>query len=450
MKINILKPRITDYKLMPHVVECKKSFDYTLQGRGLEKALKPNTEYRIVIMPQEENISAKNFRGWANDEFYEGFNVITDEKGILRFSLTFEKEQIYTLRLLNAEKERLNDFKVYSVEKDLWERNPMRGNTHCHTCFSEDGHEDPILAASVYRKAGYDYVAFTDHSYIDGSVFAIENIKGIPTEMSLYYGEEVHVPNPYIHAINVGVLIEGGVGLTAWYKAHEEEVKEIVRKTAEEYADKLPEGVEPYDFAWRKWIADTIHQNGGIAIAAHPFWEYDANNTRNAMLKYMAQTKLYDAVEIVHGQDAPDSVEANRQLAFWNDMRAEGIYMPVVGVDDAHRRNYTWDYSCDFNRAYTVILAKAPSFEGFAEAIKSGYCTAVESYGGAPEHVVGTYRLTNFVQFLLQEYYPFHDELCFEEGCQMQEAYLGDEFSMEILKLIHGRVKKFTDEFYGR
>ncbi len=449
MKINILNPRITEYSLMPHVVECKREFDYTLNGVGIEAALTPNAEYTVRIIPQEENATARTLRN-GDEGCYEEIKCISDEKGVLHFSLALSREQIYTFRLLNGKNERLNDCKVYCAEKDLWERTPMRGNTHCHVCFSVDGHEDPIIAASVYRKAGFDYLAITDHHKIDGSLYAVEKMKDITTEMSLYYGEEVHVPDAYIHAVNVGALLEGNVGLDKWYHEHEDEVNEIVRKTAEEYKNRLPEDIEPYDFAWRKWIADTIHKNGGIAVVAHPFWEYDANNMRNSMFKYIAKTGLFDAAEIIHGQDDPDSVEANRQLAFWNDMRAEGVFIAPVGVDDAHRRNYRWNYGCDFNKAYTVIFAKDPSFEGFKEAIRGGYSAAVESYGNAPEHVVATYRLTNFTQFLLQEYYPFHDELCFEEGCRIKDAYLGDEYSLEVLKLLNGRVKKFTDMFFGR
>ena len=74
----------------------------------------------------------------------------------------------------------------------------------------------------------------------------------------------------------------------------------------------------------------------------------------------------------------------------------------------------------------------------------------MERYGDAPEHVIGTYRLTKYTLFLLEQYFPLHDELCFEEGCRIKDAYFGDEDSMEILQKINGRVKKFTDKFFGR
>ena len=216
----------------------------------------------------------------------------------------------------------------------------------------------------------------------------------------------------------------------------------------------LPEGVEPLDFAWRKWIADTVHEHGGVAVIAHPFWEYDANNTSNAMLRHLMETRLFDAVEIVFGQDWPDTGETNRQIAFWNDLRARGIEFPVVGCDDAHARSFPdcghTDCNCCFNHAYTVLFASDPSFEGFREALLGGYSAAVESYADAPDHVVGAYRLTKYTLFLLQEYFPLHDELCFEEGRAMKDAYLGDAEALALLGAVHGRVRRFADRFFGR
>ncbi len=448
MRLDILSQCTAEYSLLPRVVACGVPFRYTARGLGVETAFVPDEAYTVRIIPQEEIATARTLIN-GDVGCYDELQVTADTAGTLCFSLSLPKEQIYTLRLLKGDA-RLADLKVYCAGQDLWQRTPMRGNTHCHSCFSVDGHEDPVVAAAYYRRAGYDYLAITDHHKIDGSVYAIEHMRHIPTEMALYYGEEVHVPDAYIHAVNVGALLEGGVGLDAWYHAHKAQVDSQVDAIAAAAAQMLPPDLEPYDYAWRKWIADTIHQNGGIAIAAHPFWEYDANNTRNAMLRYIAETGMFDAMEVVHGQENPALAEANRQEAFWQEMRADGVFIPVVGVDDAHRRCFAWNYGCDFNNAYTVIFARDSAFTGFAEAIRGGYSAAVEGYGGAPEHVVGTYRLTNFTRFLLEEYFPGHDELCFEEGCRMRDAYLGSSEALAVLQLLHGRVKRYTDAFFGR
>lgn len=450
MQIQIQRPHLVDYDLSPRVVECGKSCAYSLRGVGIETALTPGKTYRVRFLPQEEIATARTLC-IGDDGCYPETTACADADGVLHFEHTLDNEQIYTFRLLHEDGKRICDKKVFAAKHDLWERIPMRGNTHCHTVFSAyDGHEDPVIAASMYRKAGFDYVAFTDHHKADGSVFAIDHTKDLPIELALYFGEEVHVPNAYIHAVNVGALMEGRIGLDDYFHAHEAEVRAEVDAIAASVKDTLPVGLEAYDFAWRKWIADTIHKQGGVAIIAHPFWEYDANNTSNAMLRYLIETHTFDAVEIIHGQDEPDVTDANRQVAYWNDLRAEGLFLPVVGVDDAHRRNFAWNYGNDFNMAYTIIFAKDRSFEGFAEAIRNGYSVAISHRSGLVGDVVGTYRLTKFTIFLLENYFPTHDELCFEEGRALAAAYLGSEEDRQILSLLNGRIGRFTDKFFGR
>lgn len=448
MKIHMLKPSCADYELMPRTVCVGEKTNFILRALGMEAAFLPGQTYILRIIPQEQIITRKTLR-IGDDTGYDEIKVVPELDGTLRFSYTFLREQIYTIRLLpesGQREELLADLRVFAAEADLWQRIPMRGNTHCHVCTSVDGHEDPAVAAATYRKAGFDYLAITDHHKVDGSVLAVEALSKLPHGLALYYGEEVHVPNAYIHIINVGARIEN-VGIDAWYHMNEDAVNSEVDSIARDAV--LPEGVEPYDWAWRKYVADKIHNNGGIAIIAHPFWEYDAHNTSNDMLEYLIATGTFDAMEVLGGQ-VPGSAEANMQVAFWNDMRAKGYFIPVVGADDAHRRNYDWDYESVFNQVFTIIFAKEPSFEGFAEAIKNGYCAAVETYDGAPYHVYGTYRFVKYCIFLLDQYFPIHDELCFEEGCRMKDAYLGDRESTELLGLISGRVDRYYRRFFGK
>lgn len=451
MKIPNRNPQYIDYEIFPHVAELDKPCTFTARGCGIEAALTPGGKYTLFVIGQEENNSSILLRisDWAA---YDSIPVTADKDGCIRFTYTFRREQIYTLRLGKQNEKGdwvpVANFRIFAAAKDLYERTPLRGNTHCHACPSVDGHEDPYLAAAMYRKAGFDFLAITDHHLIDGSVLAKEAAKKIPTEIALYYGEEVHVPNAYIHAVNVGAVMEGGVGINTYYNAHEAEINAEVQKIADG-AKNLPAGVLPLDFAWRKWIADTIHKQGGIAILAHPFWEWDAHNTRDDVFRYFAKERIYDAAEILHGQE-PHCTDANLQLAFWNDMRADGIYISPLGADDAHRRNFSWNYESSFNEAWSVIFAKDDSFDGFAEALKSGYTAAVEGYEGAPEHVIATYRLTKYCVFLLEQYFPLHDEFCFEQGCRMRDAYLGEEEAIKTLHLLSGRVRAFTDRFFGR
>ena len=451
MKLHNYEPDTYNYELFPRVAQKDVPAAFTLRGLGRDAALTPGKTYALRFLGQEENNSSLllTFSDWTQ---YPGLDVTAGEDGTLHFAFTLHREQIYTLRLgvrdENGGLQKIADLRLFCAEADLYTRTPMRGNAHCHVCCSVDGHEDPFLAAAEYRKAGFDFLAITDHHKIDGSLLAMQGGEAVPNDLLLFPGEEVHVPNAYIHAVNVGAVFPGGVGLDCWYHQNEDRCRAQVEQIAAGAKD-LPAGVEPMDYAYRKWIADRIREYGGVAVLAHPFWEWDAHNTRDDMFRFLARQKLYDAAEVFHGQE-PGCRDAQLQAAFWNDLRAEGIFISPLGADDAHRRNHRWDYECSFNQVYSVVFMQTASLAGFAQALRGGYSAAVERYEDAPEHVAATYRLTKYVCFLLDQYFPFHDELCFEEGRLMRAAFLGDGEAKTQLMRLNGRVKRFNDLFFGR
>ena len=451
MKTQSLHKSLSEYELFPRIVCVGRETSFTLRGRGIENALTPAKEYLIRVIPHEENNSSIHLLISRTHE-YEGISVVAEDDGYVHFSYMFPREQTYTLFLFDPVGEkpnRLVDLRVYAAEEDLWSRTPMRGDTHCHACPSVDGSEDPAMVAAMYRKAGFDYLAITDHHLINGSLITIDKLRDIPHGISLYKGEEVHVPNAYIHAVNVGADF-GGIGLNTYYDKNKEVCDAEVAALAETLPEDLPFGVERMDLAWRTWIANMIHDKGGIAIAAHPFWIWEAHNTRNAMLRYLSEHKIFDAMEVLGGQD-PGSMESNLQIAFWNDMRAEGVYMPIVGCSDAHIHHMTWRRMGDcFNMAWTLVFAKDPSFEGFKEAICGGYSTAVDCYDGTTPNIVGTYRLTQYSIFLLEQYLPIHDELCFTEGQLLWDAYQGDTDALAMLPAAIARTRDFERKIFGR
>lgn len=451
MKIQSMHRSISDYELLPRVARVGVETNFTLRGLGMDTKFTPGTEYLMRFIPHEQNnspIAQTLSRHWL----YEHTTAIAGEDGYIRFSCTLKKEQTYTVRISRADDEKhtlITNLRLFAAQDDLWSRTPMKGNTHCHVCISVDGEEDPVLVTAMHRKAGYDYLAITDHHLIDGSLIAIDKIKNIPHGISLYKGEEVHVPDPYIHAVNVGADL-GGIGVNTYYDNNKDKCDAEVRAIANSIdPNSLPEDVIPIDVAWRIWIAKMIHENGGIAIAAHPFWIWEAHSTRNAMLRYMAEHKIFDAMEVLGGQH-PGSMEANMQVSFWNDMRADGIHMPIVGSDDAHIRHTVWSDSDCFNKVYTVAFTNEPSFDGFKEALLNRCTVAVDQYDEATPHIIGTYRLTRYMVFLLEQYFPIHDELCFSEGQLIGDAYLGDDSALELLPAVCKRVKDFEKKFFGR
>lgn len=77
------------------------------------------------------------------------------------------------------------------------------------------------------------------------------------------------------------------------------------------------------------------------------------------------------------------------------------------------------------------------------EAIKNFYSVAIEKqYDDGDERVYGSYRLVKYTKFLLDNYFPSHDELCFEEGVLMREYALGDDRAGDSLSLFADRTEK--------
>ena len=63
-------------------------------------------------------------------------------------------------------------------------------------------------------------------------------------------------------------------------------------------------------------------------------------------------------------------------------------------------------------------------------------------FRGEEPRVHGSYRMVKYVRFLLDYYFPAHDELCVEEGILMREYALGDAEAGDRLCAIADRVKR--------
>jgi hypothetical protein len=53
------------------------------------------------------------------------------------------------------------------------------------------------------------------------------------------------------------------------------------------------------------------------------------------------------------------------------------------------------------------------------------------------------------VLFLLEEYFPLHDELCFEEGRLMKDFICGDSSAAEQLGRLQGRCGALMKKYWG-
>ncbi len=423
-----MKRELADYKVTPKVVRADTPTVITIVPRGYHAKFDDTKTYVIKMIAMEHSIEP------CPEDDYDGVTVAPNN-GTLSFTHSFHDEQMYLLRV-ELDSVTSIDFSIFSVFEDLYNRRPYKGDLHLHTCNS-DGHEEPAVVVANYRKAGFDFLAVTDHHKWQPSKEAIDTYEGIPTDMGLFYGEEVHVFNHYIHAINFG----GSFSVNEYYYANKDKCEAQVLEFAK--LNPTPEGIDAIDYARRYWIAQKIKESGGLAIFVHPHWQAVAFHVPDVVSDYLFKNGVYDAFELLGGQSI---FENNMQTAFYQEQRAMGRIIPIVGSSDSHGT----EPPVYFKNTYTIAFSEDLALDTIKKSIIDLYSVAVENYSEKESRVYGTYRMAKYAMFLEREYFPMYEELCFEQGRAMKDVVLGDTSGMEILNVIKGRTDKFANEFFGR
>ena len=184
---------------------------------------------------------------------------------------------------------------------------------HTHTTIS-DGKKTPEESARIYKNAGYDAIAITDHwKYHDDDI--IDGLKIIS-------GCEYNLGSS--NTIGGGVMHIVGVGLNKDPK--------INRETA------TPQSV-----------IDAINNNGGLAILAHPHWSL--NTIKDVKdLKGFGATEIYNSVSDANQSSRPYS-------GYFIDVLANsGIIYRLLATDDTH-------YYDGSDETKSFIMVKAKSLE---------------------------------------------------------------------------------------
>lgn len=211
------------------------------------------------------------------------------------------------------------------------EGNWYKGNFHTHTTVS-DGELSPEQTARLYKDAGYDFLALTDHNRWGNAPLSDE-------KFLLFQGTEIDtVWQGGVHHI-VGI---GG-----------------------DHPDKTPIPLEHRRNVHPQEIIDYILGEGGIAIYAHPFWSY----ADHALL---AKLKGLTGMEIINyscEQEWKSGIAEEYFEYFWRD----GNPVWCFGSDDAH------GHVPDYCGGYIRVKAKALTHADIIAAIRDGSFTA--SYG---------------------------------------------------------------------
>ncbi len=455
--------RLNNFDVYPKVFVAGKESEIHIRPLGGRTLFQPDTEYKLVICALDGG-KPKDFP--ATGDFRERM-VKTDETGSFCFTHTFDKEQAYYLRFFDNGK-RVEQFPVYCVAEDLSGRYPFLGDLHMHTTLS-DGRQTPEVVAANYRKYGYDFTVISDHERYYPSIRAIEKYKDAPIEMAIIPGEEVHMPEVYgeyndVHIVNFGgefsvnALVEGTqtaeVGRELSTRAiRTENVPDVM--TREEYqatihalAEKTetPEGVDVLPWTLCCWVFNQIRAGNGLGIFAHPNWISNVFQVPEKFTDYMMEQQPFDAFEVLGGESYYE--QNGFQTARYYEERAKGRRFPIVGSTDSHS-----SYESNRNAFICATIVFSPENERKAliAAIKDFYSVAVDTIS-AEFRLVGEARFIRYGDYLLKNYFPLHDELCYEEGRLMKQYVTGtQEERMEALAgivFLSGRMKKLREKYF--
>ena len=439
-----MNKQVFNYIVCPSVVRADEVSTVRIRPLGENTAFMAGETYTVVIREvQTAHGDYSVFTGVT-------YKLTPDEQGDLVLTHRFAGEQQHVMTITRPEadlrsphydithrtKYRENVtavLNVYSLRPDLYGLRAFKGEVHCHT-YESDGTQDVCHTVGNYRGAGYDFMAITDHYISMSSEKSMRLYADAPVDMTLMLGEEVHMPTEHIHIVHLG----GRESVNAYFRAHKEEVRaevDEIKKTL-----TLPEGVSVEDYAWRIWIANKSHEFGGLSILAHPHWIWnDVYFMGEATTMQLLRDGIHDALDLC------DS-DLDTSVALWNEMRAEGVRVPVVASTDSHYTDAN-DPKRPAVGGYTIVFAPDRQPASIMQAVRDEKSLAVFNHC-KPESIHGPYRLVKFARFLLDHYYPVYVRLCHGQGVLMADWPL-DADEMQALATLNRRSEAFAKEFYG-
>lgn len=204
---------------------------------------------------------------------------------------------------------------------DITGKKRYKVGLHIHTTLS-DGAKTPEEVAAIYRAAGYDAIALTDH-WVAGMGGSMDGLTVLP-------GCEYNTPE---NGGEKGVYHVLGIGYRqAPVLSYDAGVQEII---------------------------DGIHAMGGMAILAHPAWSLN-DPAIVAGLHGIDATEIYNTVSGLHASNRPYSGE------FVDLLADRGVILPLTAADDSHY------YDGDETVAYVMVAAEDGSQEALMDALQSG------------------------------------------------------------------------------
>ena len=434
-----IRPENRYFEVLPRIVPANQESIIEIVPIHEHVQFKEGCTYEVTYAPM---ISTPQQGGWPAGKKM----VVAPDNGRIRISAFFEGEQEHVCVIeatCGDKKKSVGDFRVYSLLPDLYALRPYKGDFHMHSHYS-DGVESPAYVAGACRRAGLDFMALTDHRYHASSVAAQTAFAGLPVDLRIYPGEEVHSPDNPVHIVNFG----GDVGVTELYKDDETAYRKEVAALMESLPPTDP-ALNRFQYAACQWVIDRIRERNGLAMLAHPYWATgNRHNVDEALINHALSTGMFDALELISG-DSREGRQENDinglQIARYEEERAKGHQIPVCGISDTHGV----ERSEAFGRYFTICFAPTPDLAAVITAIKDLRSVAVETPGNDIPRAYGPFRLVRYTHFLLRDVLPQHDELCFEEGRLMIRHAAGDASAAAKLALMQGQTAALYDTYWA-
>jgi predicted metal-dependent phosphoesterase TrpH len=183
---------------------------------------------------------------------------------------------------------------------------------------SSDGWPSPHELVDYARATHLDVIGVTDHDTIDGALYAAEHAarRG---RLEVVIGEEVSSRNGHIVGLFLERRIRPGMSAAA--------------------------------------TVDAIHEQGGLAVAVHPFWRTERQGRTVHGVGWLAAELAFDAIEV---ENATPGFFVFNQMARRLNL---GLRAAELGGSDAHILDAV-------GRAYTEFPGKSP--KALRDAISDG------------------------------------------------------------------------------
>ena len=191
-----------------------------------------------------------------------------------------------------------------------------KADLHLHTDFS-DGLNSPRQVVQAASKAGLHIIAVTDHDTMEGAIRAQEYSQKRPDlGIKVILGEEVSTLNGHV----IGLFLKSFV---------------------------------PPRLSAKRTV-ELIHQQGGLAVLAHPFHLYTGKNSEHPKAVEIIGQIPFDGIETINHGDA---------LSFWSNKKALKILeqhkLAPIGCSDAHNSRFVGMGYTEFDGYTTEDLRAA-------------------------------------------------------------------------------------------